>query len=104
MLSVLFGIIGIAVGICWLVMWGAWAHFLVVLQGSVPPFMILVGLVAFAAGVSSIKDNAAAKKEEKKLEEEAAVEAPSEPAEAEAEEAEEETDSDDSEEEEKKED
>lgn len=71
-MSVIFGIVSIVVGVLWLAMWGAWGPFLVVLQGSVPPFMILVGLVAFAAGVSSIKDNAAARKEEAKLEAEAA--------------------------------
>jgi F0F1-type ATP synthase assembly protein I len=69
MLSVLFGLIGIVAGVLWLVSWGAWNEFLIVLQGSVPPFLILVGLVALAAGISSIKDKAAAKKEEKKLEE-----------------------------------
>ncbi|MEA3506762.1 MAG: hypothetical protein U9R36_04650 [Elusimicrobiota bacterium] len=69
MLSVLFGLIGIVVGVLWLVSWEAWDHFLVVLQGSIPPFLILVGLVALAAGISSIKDKAAAKKEEEKLEE-----------------------------------
>ncbi|MBN2406906.1 MAG: hypothetical protein JXJ19_04355 [Elusimicrobia bacterium] len=69
MLSVLFGLVAIVVGALWLVLWGAWSQFLVVLQGSLPPFMILVGLVAVAAGISSMKDNAAAKKEEAKLEE-----------------------------------
>ncbi|NLB34670.1 MAG: hypothetical protein GX817_02455 [Elusimicrobia bacterium] len=73
MLSVIFGIVSVVAGVLWLAMGGAWGHFLVVLQGSVPPFLILVGLVAFAAGVSSIKDNAAARKEEAKLEAEAAA-------------------------------
>ncbi|MGM0568485.1 MAG: hypothetical protein ACQESB_04620 [Elusimicrobiota bacterium] len=67
MLSVIFGIVGIVVGILWLVNWGAWAHFLVVLQGSLPPFLILVGAVAVAAGISSVKDNMEAKKEEEKV-------------------------------------
>ncbi len=69
MLSVIFGLIGVVVGIIWLISWGGVQPFLVVLQGSVPPFLILVGLVAVAAGISSIKDNMAAKKEEEKLEE-----------------------------------
>ncbi len=69
MLSVLFGLIGIVVGVLWLVSWSAWGPFLLVLQGSVPPFLILVGIVAVIAGISSIKDKAAAKKEEEKLEE-----------------------------------
>ena len=77
MLSVIFGIVGIVIGIVWLAMWGAWEPFLVVLQGSIPPFMILVGLVAVAAGISSIKDNIAAKKEEEKLEEESSSESTS---------------------------
>lgn len=70
MLSVIFGLIGIILGIVWLAMWGAWNEFILVLQGSVPPCLILVGLVAVAAGISSIKDNAAAKKEESKAGEE----------------------------------
>ncbi|MDA3792180.1 MAG: hypothetical protein PF545_00775 [Elusimicrobia bacterium] len=72
MLSVLFGLIGIVVGVLWLIGVGvgsAWNEFLMVLQGSLPPFFILVGLVALAAGISSIKDKASAKKEEEKLEE-----------------------------------
>jgi len=81
MLSVLFGLAAVVVGALWLIIWGAWGEFLVVLQGSLPPFMILVGLVAVAAGISSIKDNIAAKKEEEKLEEEKPAEeaAPSQP-------------------------
>ena len=67
MLSVIFGIVGIVIGILWLVNWGGWAHFLVVLQGSLPPFLILVGAVAVAAGISSVKDNMEAKKEEEKI-------------------------------------
>jgi hypothetical protein len=70
MLSVIFGLIAVVVGAICIAAWGGWDDFLVVLQGGVPPFMILVGLVAIAAGISSIKDNIEAKKEEKKLEEE----------------------------------
>lgn len=84
MLSVVFGLVGIVAGILWLFMWGAWGEFLAVLQGSIPPFLILVGLVAVAAGISSMKDNAAAKKEEEKIESESSSEAPAdEPAEPE---------------------
>ena len=72
MLSILFGIIGIAAGVLWIFAWGAWSEFISVLQGAMPPFLILVGLVAVAAGFSSMKDNAAAKKEEEKEPEEAA--------------------------------
>ncbi len=78
MLSVIFGLVGIIVGIIWLAMWGAWSEFIVVLQGSVPPFLILVGLVAVAAGISSVKDNIAAKKEEEKIEDESSSEKPAE--------------------------
>ncbi len=70
MLSILFGLIGVVVGILWMAIWGAWQPFLTVLQGSVPPFLILVGLVAIAAGISSIKDKKAAQLEEEKLEQE----------------------------------
>ena len=70
MLSVIFGVVGIILGIAWLFVWGAWEQFILVIKGSVPPFLILVGLVAVAAGISSIKDNAAAKKEESRTPEE----------------------------------
>ena len=66
MLSIIFGLIGIVLGVLWLIMWGAAQHFWTVIQGGLPPFMILVGLVAIAAGVSSIKDNSAAKQEEER--------------------------------------
>ena len=85
MLSVIFGLIGIVVGVIWLAMWGAWNEFIVVRQGSIPPFLVLVGLVAVAAGISSIKDNMAAKKEEAKAgtsEEESAEAKPEQPAES----------------------
>ncbi len=77
MLSVLFGLAGIVIGILWLAMLGAWSEFIMVLKGSVPPFLILVGLVAVAAGVSSMKDNAAAKKEEEKLSDDSSAGQPS---------------------------
>ncbi|MGM0441231.1 MAG: hypothetical protein ACQEQC_02290 [Elusimicrobiota bacterium] len=73
MLSVLFGLAGVVIGVLWLVpgvLGSAWGPFLTVLQGSVPPFLILVGLVAIAAGISSMKDKKAAQLEEEKLEEE----------------------------------
>ncbi|MFC2061433.1 hypothetical protein ACFLUV_02875 [Elusimicrobiota bacterium] len=72
MLSVLFGLVIIVVGVLWIAVWGAWDEFLLVIQGFIPPFMILVGLVAVAAGVSSVKDNIAAKKEEEGLDESSA--------------------------------
>jgi len=83
MLSILFGIVGIVAGALWLFIWGAWSEFISVLQGAMPPFLILVGLVAVAAGFSSMKDNAAAKKEEEKSgsEEESAPAPKEEPAE-----------------------
>jgi len=74
MLSVIFGLASIVIGVLWVAMWGAWDEFLMVLQGAVPPFMILVGLVAVAAGISSIKDNMAAKKEEEEFEKEGSQE------------------------------
>ncbi len=70
MLSLIFGLVGVVVGVLWLVSWGGWSHFLVVLQGSLPPFLILVGAVAIAAGISNIKDNMEAKKEEEEIEDE----------------------------------
>ena len=68
MLSILFGLIAAAIGVLWLFVWGALDEFLIVLQGSVPAILILVGLVAVAAGISSIKEKMAEKKEEKKEE------------------------------------
>ncbi len=79
MLSVIFGLVGVIIGILWIATWGAAEHFLVVLQGSIPPFLILVGAVAVAAGISSMKDNMAAKKEQDKaVEDKPAEEAPAE--------------------------
>ncbi len=74
MLSVIFGLVGVVVGVLWLIGVGffasAWRPFLDVLHGTVPPFLILVGAVAIAAGISSLKDNMEAKKEQVKHEEE----------------------------------
>ncbi|MFH1414540.1 MAG: hypothetical protein ABIH89_00430 [Elusimicrobiota bacterium] len=70
MLSVLFGLVSIVIGVVWLLLWGAWSQFLTVMQGSVPPFLVLVGLVAIAAGISSLKDNAAARREEDSIDDE----------------------------------
>ena len=73
MLSLLFGAAAIVGGVFWIIK-GAWGNFIVVFQGAVPPFMILIGLVAVAAGISSMKDNAAAKKEEEKMNEDSSSE------------------------------
>ncbi len=63
-LSVLGGIVAIALGILGLVRW--WDLFIRALQATVPAILILGGLIALFAGASEIKDSLAQKKEEKK--------------------------------------
>ena len=72
MVSVLGGLVAAVIGVLWLAVWGGWDEFLMVVQGSVPVMLILGGLVAIAAGISTMKENAALKKEaeEEKKEEE----------------------------------
>jgi len=43
-----------------------WSSFAILLKGSVPAMMIFAGAIAVIAGLSEIKDDQAAKKEEKK--------------------------------------
>ena len=68
MLSIIIGLLLAAGGILWLTKGGAWDEFLIVCQGSLPVIFAFVGLIAIAAGFSSIKEKAAEKKEEKKEE------------------------------------
>lgn len=63
-LSVLGGIVAVALGISGLMRW--WDWFIHGLQATVPAIFVLGGLIALFAGVSEIKDSLAQKKEEKK--------------------------------------
>ena len=64
MLSILGGLAAIVLGALGLMKW--FYSFKELLKGSVPCFLILAGLIALFAGISELKDEAAAKKEEKK--------------------------------------
>lgn len=60
-------IIGGAVALIGLVGLIRWKYaFGLVLKGSIPVMLLLGGVIAVIAGVSELKDEAAAKKEEKK--------------------------------------
>jgi len=45
---------------------GWWDSFLTILKGSIPAMLIFGGVIAVIAGLSEMKDEAAAKAEEKK--------------------------------------
>jgi len=47
-------------------LFGWWSSFVMILKGTIPAMMIFGGAIAVIAGLSEIKDEAAAKKEEKK--------------------------------------
>ena len=64
MLSVIAGLVALALGI-WLLAWNWWDYFVAVLFGSLPVILIFGGLIAMIAGISSIKDKIAEKKEAK---------------------------------------
>lgn len=67
MIALAVGIVFLVVGVLGFTVFG-WANeFVDVLQGSLPPILILSGLAAVALGVSQIKDKIAAKKEEEEM-------------------------------------
>lgn len=66
-ISVIGGIIAVLLGVIGLIKW--WSSFVAVLAGTVPAMLIFGGLIALFLGISEIKDELAAKKEEKKKEE-----------------------------------
>lgn len=78
MLTVLVGIIVAVIGILWLIppiqgswfLGYAWPEALIVIKGFLSLGLVGGGLIAVAAGVSSIKDKIATKKEEAKGKEE----------------------------------
>lgn len=63
--AIIGGLIAMAGGI-YLAIFVWWREFYELVFGSIPPLLILFGLIALVAGISSIKD----KKRIKKLEEE----------------------------------
>ena len=58
------GIVAVIVGILGIVKW--WALFVKGLQAAVPFFILLVGVIAIAAGISDIKDRIEEQKEKEK--------------------------------------
>ena len=74
MVALILGVIAALVGIffftgtCFGIRWGI--PFLTVLKGFIPPALILGGIIAVVAGISSIKDKMAEKKSAKEEKEE----------------------------------
>ncbi len=68
MVSLIAGVVAVVLGIIGIASW--WAHFLLVLRGTLPALFILGGAVAIAAGFGTVKDKmkCCAKKEEVKEE------------------------------------
>ncbi|MEA2082332.1 MAG: hypothetical protein U9O97_06295 [Elusimicrobiota bacterium] len=67
MLSILGGLISVAVSVLWILPGGfgnVGPDVMVVIKGSVAIGLIFGGLIAVAAGISAIKENAAEKKEQ----------------------------------------
>ena len=68
-LTIIGGTAAIVLGALGLTSW--WWDFVELLKGSVPCFLIMGGLIALFAGISELKDELAAKKEETKEEKKA---------------------------------
>lgn len=64
--SIIGGLVIAAIGVIWFVAGQLWFELWVVAKGVLPAMLVGGGLVAIIAGVSSIKDKIAAKKEEAK--------------------------------------
>ncbi len=62
-LTIIGGIVAIILGAAGLINW--WDLFLKGLKATVPVILIFGGIIALMAGISEMKDAAAAKKEEK---------------------------------------
>jgi hypothetical protein len=69
--AIICGLILMA-GSVWLAIFVWWKEFRELVLGSIPPFLFLVGLIVFIAGISSIKDA----QRIKRLQEETAIEKP----------------------------
>jgi len=68
-LAILIGIIAMAAGV-YLAIFVWWREFYELIFGAIPPLLFFIGLIAFIAGISSIKDAIRTKKLEKEAEEE----------------------------------
>jgi len=68
LISVIGGGVALVLGLILIVSW--WDHFVTVLLGTIPVLLVFGGLIALFLGISEIKDEMAAKKEEKKKPEE----------------------------------
>ncbi|HOC03316.1 MAG: hypothetical protein BWX89_01619 [candidate division TA06 bacterium ADurb.Bin131] len=64
------GIIAVVVGLVGMINW--WDLFVKGLKAAVPFFILLVGVIAIAAGISDIKDRKEEQKEKEKAKKEAA--------------------------------
>lgn len=62
--SIIGGIVAVAIGLIWFFAGKLWFELWVVLKGVLPAILVGGGLIAIIAGISSIKDKIAAKKEE----------------------------------------
>ncbi|MBN2453121.1 MAG: hypothetical protein JXB40_02515 [Candidatus Omnitrophica bacterium] len=62
--GVVAGSIVMLAGIVGLLNW--WSDFVILLKGMIPAIMIFAGAISVIAALSEIKDEAAAKREEKK--------------------------------------
>ena len=70
-LAILLGLIAMAAGVYLVVaLW--WAHFVILVKGVVPIVLFFGGLIAFVAGISSLKDSSQSQpiEEEEEKEEE----------------------------------
>lgn len=70
-LAILVGLI-LMVGGIWLAVFVWWQEFRELVFGSIPPLLFLIGIIAFIAGISSIKDA----QRTKRLQEETPMEEP----------------------------
>ena len=64
--SIIGGLVVAAIGVIWFIAGQLWFELWLVVKGILPAMLVGGGLVAIIAGVSSIKDKIAAKKEEAK--------------------------------------
>ncbi len=68
-LAIIGGLVAMAVGV-YLVIFVWWREFYELVFGFIPPILFFGGLIAFIAGISSIKDARRAKKLEEETQEE----------------------------------
>jgi len=62
--SILGGLVVAVIGVIWFIAGQLWFELWLVVKGILPAMLVGGGLIAIIAGVSSIKDKIAAKKEE----------------------------------------